>query len=95
MLPHYHTQFIRAAVAYEPNFDGFAIGLRLGMLKNIADADQAITMTAGLGFRAYVVSIEFGGQYGLHTQDFGTSTDFEAVPQRFAASVTFGIMFDF
>lgn len=91
VLPNYHTQFIRAAVAFEPSFGLFGFGLRLGLLQNIADADQATTLTAGLGFQIAFFRLDFGGLMAVNTNNFGSSFDFDPLPQRFGGSVQLGI----
>lgn len=95
ILPRYHTQFIRGGVGWEPQFGPIGFGVRVGALKNIADADQAVTFTAGLGLRAWFLHLDVAGQLGLDTQDFGTSDDFEQIPQRFGFSAQIGARFVF
>ncbi|MCA8913240.1 MAG: conjugal transfer protein TraF [Planctomycetes bacterium] len=91
ILPRYHSQFIRGAVTFEPQFGGFGFGVRTGIFKNLADAEQAFTFTAGLGLRLWFFHLDFAGQVGLTTQDFGTTADPKAIPQRFGFSVDLGI----
>jgi hypothetical protein len=91
VLPNYHTQFIRAAVSFEPNLGIFGFALRLGALQNIADADQSTTVTAGLGLRLGPVRLDFGGMIAVDTSNFGSSFDFEPLPQRFGGSVQLAI----
>ncbi|MCB9893389.1 MAG: conjugal transfer protein TraF [Planctomycetes bacterium] len=95
ILPRYHTQFVRAALTFEPQFGGFGFGIRLGAFKNLADAEQSITLTTGLGLRLWFFHIDFAGQVGLTTQDFGTTADPKAIPQRFGFGVDIGIDIEF
>ena len=91
ILPNYHSQFVRAGVSFEPQFGGFGFGIRLGGYKNLADSEQAFTLTTGLGLRLWFFHLDFAGQVGLTTQDFGTTADPKAIPQRFGFSVNLGI----
>ncbi len=91
VLPNYHTQFLRAAVSFEPNLGIFGFALRVGALQNIADADQSTTVTAGLGLRLGPVRLDFGGMIAVDTNNFGSSFDFEPLPQRFGGSVQLAI----
>lgn len=95
VLPNYHTQFIRAGIGFEPSFGIFGFGVRLGMLQNLADADQATTLTAGLGFQIAFFRLDFGGMMAVDTQNFGTSLDFDPLPQRFGGSVQISIDLEF
>ena len=95
ILPRYHTQFARAAVTFEPQWGIFGFGLRLGAFKNIADAEQAVTLTAGVGLRLWVVHLDVAGQLGLDTQDFGTTSEAEPIPQRLGVSVQLGVRIQF
>lgn len=91
ILPRYHTQFVRAAIMFEPQIGGFGVGIRLGAYKNLADAEQAFTLTTGLGLRLWFFHLNFAGQVGLSNQDFGTTADPKAIPQRFGFSFDLGI----
>lgn len=91
ILPRYHTQFIRAGLGWEPNWGGFGFGLRAGMFKNLADAEQAFTLTCGAGLRLWFFHLDFAGQLGLVTQEFGTDADNEIIPHRFGFGVELGI----
>lgn len=95
VLPNYHTQFIRAAVAFEPDFGIFGFGVRVGALQNIADAEQVTTMTAGLGFHIAFFRLDFAGLMAVDTKNFGSSFDFDPLPQRFGGSVQLGIDLQF
>lgn len=95
ILPRYHTQFIRAGLGWEPQFGPFGFGIRAGALTNIADADQAVTFTAGLGLRLWFFRLDVAGQLGLESQDFGTSDDLREIPQRFGFSARLGARFVF
>ncbi|MCA8919847.1 MAG: conjugal transfer protein TraF [Planctomycetes bacterium] len=95
ILPNYHSQFVRGAVTFEPQFGGFGFGVRLGAFKNIADSEQAVTLTTGLGLRLWFFHLDVAGQLGLTTQDFGTTADPAAIPQRFGFSVQMGIDISF
>lgn len=95
VLPNYSTQFLRMAATFEPNFGIFGFGVRVGGLKNIGDADQAWTLTAGLGFQVSVFRLDFGGMMAFDEVNFGSSIEFEPLPQRFGASVQIGIDIEF
>ncbi len=95
ILPNYHHQFFRMAAAFEPQFGGFGFGLRLGGFKNIADANETFTLSAGLGLRFFFFHLDLGGHVSFEQRDFGTSVDFEPVPQRFGVSVQLGFHFEF
>jgi len=95
VLPNYHTQFVRAGIGFEPDFGIFGFGVRVGMLQNLADADQATTLSAGLGFRIAFFRLDFAGMMAVNTQNFGTSLDFDPLPQRFGGSVQIGIDLQF
>lgn len=91
ILPKYHTQFLRAGVAWEPDFGVLGLGFRAGALQNIGDADQATTATAGLGVRIGFLKLDVGGQISLERRKFGKSDDYQLIPQRFGASAQIGI----
>ena len=95
VLPRYHTQFIRAGLGWEPQWGGFGFGLRTGVFKNIADAQQAFTFTFGAGLRLWFFHLDFAGQLGLATQKFGTDEDSELLPHRFGFGVQLGIDISF
>ena len=95
VLPKYSTQFLRMAATFEPSFGIFGFGVRLGGLKNIGDADQAWTLTAGLGFRAGPFRLDLGGMMAFKEVNFGSSVEFEPLPQRFGASAQIGLHFEF
>ncbi len=95
IMPRYHHQFFRMGAAWEPQFGGFGFGLRLGGFKNIADANETFTMTAGLGLRAFFFYLDVGGHMSFENREFGTSVDFEPVPQRAGLSVQLGFNFEF
>lgn len=95
IMPNYNTQFVRAGVTFEPQFGFFGFGVRVGALKNVADADQALTMTAGFGLRLFFFRLDFAGQLAVDTQNFGTSLDFDPLPQRAAFSVQLGVHVNF
>ncbi|MCC6572346.1 MAG: conjugal transfer protein TraF [Planctomycetes bacterium] len=100
LLPNYHTQFVRFGASFEPNFGLFGLGVRLGALKNVADAEQPITMAAGLGFRIVVVKLDFGAQFSFDQTLFGgENTDSEdegfSLPQRVALYAQLGIAINF
>jgi hypothetical protein len=65
------------------------------MLQNLADADQATTLSAGLGLRIAFFRLDFAGMMAVNTQNFGTSLDFDPLPQRFGGSVQIGIDLQF
>ncbi|MBE7490800.1 MAG: conjugal transfer protein TraF [Planctomycetes bacterium] len=91
VLPNYHTQFVRAGVSFEPDFGLFGFAVRAGMLQNIADAGQATTFTAGLGLRIAFFRLDFAGMLAVDTNNFGTSLDFDPLPQRFGGSVQLAV----
>ncbi|MBZ0135594.1 MAG: conjugal transfer protein TraF [Planctomycetes bacterium] len=95
VLPRYHTQFIRGGIGWEPSFGGFGFGLRIGGFKNIADAGQAFTLTAGAGLKLWFFHLETGLQVGLDNQKFGTDGDNRVIPHRFAIAIELGIDIDF
>ena len=95
ILPRYHSQFIRAAVGWEPQFGPFGFGLRVGGMKNLADADQAVALTAGTGLRLFFFHLDTAVQLGLNNQDFGTDEDSRSIPQRIGFSVQLGINIQF
>lgn len=95
LLPNYNSQFIRAAVSIEPYFAGFGLRASVGYLQNLADANQAPIMSAGLGFRFAIVTMDFGAQAALKDRNFGPNNDFEAIPQWLALSLAFGIRTEF
>jgi hypothetical protein len=93
ILPNYHMQFIRGGVAFEPVWGSVGFGVRAGAFKNIGDANEAVTMTFGLGFRGGVFRFDVGGQVAFENRNFGTTDDFEPIPQRAGASVQIGFHF--
>jgi hypothetical protein len=95
ILPRYHTQFIRGGLGWEPQWGGFGFGLRVGGYKNIADAKQAFTLTAGAGLRLWFFHLDLAGQVGLVSQRFGTKEDNEIIPHRFGFSAQIGINVEF
>ncbi|MEE9312698.1 MAG: conjugal transfer protein TraF [Planctomycetota bacterium] len=95
LLPNYHSQFIRAAVSIEPYSVGFGFRASLGYLQNLADANQAPILAAGLGIRFVFVTLDFGAQAALENRNFGPNNDFEAIPQWLAFSFSLGIRTDF
>ncbi|MCB9932014.1 MAG: conjugal transfer protein TraF [Planctomycetes bacterium] len=95
ILPRYHSQFVRAALSFEPQWGGFGFGIRLGAFKNLADAKQSITFSTGLGLRLWFFHLDFAAQMGIERQEFGTTGDPTIIPQRFGASVNLGINIEF
>lgn len=95
LLPNYNTQFLRAGVAFEPDFGFLGFGLRAGVLKNIADAEQALTVTAGIGLRLWVVSFDVAGQLALESQKIGEEGKETSLPQRIGISMRLAVGFDF
>lgn len=91
VLPGYNTQFFRLGIGFEPDFGLFGFGVRAGMLQNIGDADETSTFSAGLGFRIAFFRLDFGGMISIDTRNFGSSLDFDPIPQRFGASIQLGI----
>jgi len=95
ILPRYHQQFVRFGAAWEPSWGNFGFGLRAGVLRNIADAEQAFTATAGFGFRLWYFTLDFAGMMAFEDRNFGTSKDFEPIPQRFGFSAQLGFRVGF
>lgn len=95
VLPRYHSQYVRGGIGWEPQFGPVGFGLRLGGFKNIGDADQAFTLTAGAGLRLWFFHMNVAGQIGLSEQDFGTSDDLRQLPQRFGFAADIGARFEF
>jgi hypothetical protein len=95
IMPNYHHQFLRGAVAFEPHFGGFGLGLRVGGFKNLADANETFTLTAGLGFQLFFFTLDFGAHVSIENRRFGTTDDYQPIPQRLGASVQLGFHFEF
>ncbi len=95
IMPTYHTQFVRAGITFEPQFGFFGFGVRIGALQNLADAEQATTLTAGFGLRLFVIHLDFAGQMAVDTQNFGTTLDFEPLPQRAGFAIQLGVNVNF
>ncbi|MCC7509267.1 MAG: conjugal transfer protein TraF [Planctomycetes bacterium] len=95
IMPNYHQQFVRAAIAFEPEFGLGGIGIRIGAFKNLADANEAITFSAGLGFRLWVFTLDLGAHMAFEQRNFGTSNEYEPLPQRAGASVQLGFHLEF
>ncbi|MBX3461377.1 MAG: conjugal transfer protein TraF [Planctomycetes bacterium] len=93
IMPTYHQQFVRGAIAFEPDFGIFGFGLRVGGFTNIGDTQESFVLTAGLGFRLWVFRLDLGAHMGLETRNFGTSDDYEPVPQRAGVSAQIGLHF--
>jgi hypothetical protein len=84
ILPGYSTQFLRAGVAFDPCWKGLGFTARVGVLKNIADADEKWTVTAATGVSLFFVRLDVGAQMALDTIDLGSQADNQKIPQRIA-----------
>lgn len=84
ILPGYSTQFIRAGLAFDPSWKGLGFSLRVGALKNVGDAGEKITLTAGTGVSLFFVRLDVGAQVTLGSVEFGPAADNRMLPQRAA-----------
>lgn len=95
IMPRYHQQFVRVGAAFEPNFGPIGFGARIGAFTNVGDANEAVALTAGLGFSAYFFHLDLGGHIAFETRDFGTTDDNEPIPQRAGLSAQLSFRFAF
>jgi hypothetical protein len=75
---------LRAGVAFDPCWKGLGFTARVGVLKNIADADEKWTVTAATGVSLFFVRLDVGAQMALDTIDLGSQADNQKIPQRIA-----------
>ena len=85
VMPEYHTQFFRTSIGFEPQWGVFGLGLRFGAFKNIGDANESWTGTAGFGLRLWAVQLDFGAQAAFEMVTFTVSGDEISLPQRLGA----------
>lgn len=93
IMPTYHQQFVRGTIAFEPDFGVLGFALRFGGFTNIGDTQESIVLTAGLGFRLWVFRLDLGAHVGIENRNFGTTEDYEPVPQRAGLSAQIGFHF--
>lgn len=75
------------------NRDWFNIPLRAGLQKNISDADSGVSWTGGVGFHLIHLTFDLGFMVSSRSTQIESETGSEKVPNNFAASAQFGILF--
>ncbi|MCF6227642.1 MAG: conjugal transfer protein TraF [Planctomycetes bacterium] len=95
VMPEYHTQFLRASVGFEPQWGIFGFGVRLGTFKNIGDANESWTGTAGFGLRLWAIRLDFGAQAAFEMVNFSVGGNEISLPQRLGAFMQVTIIADF
>ncbi len=66
LVPNVKSQVL--SLGAEQTLLSKTIALRLGVLKNVKDAQSSLTGTAGLGLRVLALQIDLGGGYDFNTQ---------------------------
>lgn len=66
-IPGYDTRFIGGGVNFHPYS---WLSLRGGLMQNVAETDEGIILTGGLGFGLKWLQLDLGGQYSTKSGEF-------------------------
>ncbi|MCR4318403.1 MAG: conjugal transfer protein TraF [Planctomycetes bacterium] len=97
LLPGYDTQMAGAGFEITPIATGwFGLSLRAGVFDNLADKNDDMGISAGIGLQLFFLQLEVGASYTpsdvqIQSDDPNRPDDSKDIPQRLGVSVTLSL----